>query len=298
MNLLSAIQEFNNKYLLKNNIPAWFLPTVRTSLKRNITIEAWNEVIKGLEQVSSDSASVKDFITKFRENLESGDLSKLISDITEISIANNRKQIHINYINGTTDVIVVHDDKVDLVTKETFDKAVATINNTINTFKESVNKDITTLGNNINNVKSELTTLKTDLPKTYMKLSDREKLIVDIVEIVTNMESSGEVVVYGIKTDLNREDYTLTVSLTTSGGTVISTDTVDFPLESVVVGGDEQDGIVTLTLQNGNTISFDIGDLVYGLVSQTKHDEDIAEVKALINTKIASAITTTLNTEV
>jgi hypothetical protein len=209
-----------------------------------------------------------------------GDLTRLISGIEEQPLENDRKAIVIKYFDGTSTKIVVHDDKIDLVTKETFD-------NTVITFKESVN-----------NINSELTALEADLPNTYMKLSDREKLIVDVVEIVTNMESSGEVVVYGIKTDLNREDYTLTVSLTTSGGTVISTGTVDFPLESVVVGGDEQDGIVTLTLQNGNTISFDIGDLVYGLVSQTKHDEDIAEVKALINTKIASAITTTLNTEV
>lgn len=110
--------------------------------------------------------------------------------------------------------------------------------------------------------------------------------------------ADGTLADYRIKTSLNTTDYKLTVSLTDTKGNVINSDTVDFPIESVVVGGDEQDGIVTLTLQNGNTISFDIGDLVDGLVSQTKHDEDIAEVKALIDTKVADAITTTLNTEV
>ena len=131
MNLLSAIQEFNNKYLLKNNIPAWFLPTVRTSLKRNITIEAWNEVIKGLEQVSSDSASVKDFINKLCDNLTDGDLTHLIASIEEQYLDNDRKAIIVKYIDGTETRIVVHDDNIDYVKVPDWDKIVEEITESV-----------------------------------------------------------------------------------------------------------------------------------------------------------------------
>ena len=80
--------------------------------------------------------------------------------------------------------------------------------------------------------------------------------------------SDGSVAEYSLYSDLNHTDYVLTIGLKDDKGRVVSTSTVDFPLESVVVGGDEKDGIITLTLVNGNTISFDIGDLVNGLVSQ------------------------------
>lgn len=81
---------------------------------------------------------------------------------------------------------------------------------------------------------------------------------------------------YKIVTSLNTIDYKLTISLVDGSDKVVSSSLVDFPLESVVVGGDEKDGIVTLTLQNGEKITFDIGDLVDGLVSQAKYDADIA----------------------
>ncbi len=111
-------------------------------------------------------------------------------------------------------------------------------------------------------------------------------------------EGEGSTANCTIDVELDTSTFVITVSLKDAEGNVVSQDNVDLPLESVVVGGDEKDGIVTLTLQNGNTITFDIGDLVDGLVSQTKHDEDIAAVNARIDTKIAEAITTTLNTEV
>lgn len=84
---------------------------------------------------------------------------------------------------------------------------------------------------------------------------------------------------YKIVTSLNTIDYKLTISLVDGSDKVVSSSLVDFPLESVVVGGDEKDGIVTLTLQNGEKITFDIGDLVDGLVSQAKHNEDIAAME-------------------
>lgn len=109
---------------------------------------------------------------------------------------------------------------------------------------------------------------------------------------------NGSVAEYTIDSQLDTTNYKLTISLRDGAGSLVSQSEVDFPLESVVVSGDEQDGIVTLTLQNGNTITFDISDLVDGLVSQAKHDEDIAALKAqhdedmtLVKTALGSYIT-------
>ena len=99
-------------------------------------------------------------------------------------------------------------------------------------------------------------------------------------------EGEGTAANCTIDVELDTSTFVITVSLKDAEGNIISRDNVDLPLESVVVGGDEKDGIVTLTLQNGNTITFDIGDLVDGLVSQAKHDEDIAA----LNTRIAAAL--------
>ena len=100
-------------------------------------------------------------------------------------------------------------------------------------------------------------------------------------------QAGGVLVDYRIKTTLNTSNYKLTVALTDLKGEVIDSDTVDLPLESVVVNGSEENGIVTLVLHNGNTISFGIGALVEGLTTPSD-----------VERMIADAITATLNTEV
>lgn len=73
----------------------------------------------------------------------------------------------------------------------------------------------------------------------------------------------------GISMSLNTTTYELTVTLK-KGNTVIATSTaIDLPLESMVVSGsyDDQTKKIVLTLQNGQTVSFSVADLVSGLVA-------------------------------
>lgn len=79
----------------------------------------------------------------------------------------------------------------------------------------------------------------------------------------------GDIADYTVTMELDHETYILTLNLKDSNGTVVSQSTVDFPIEQLVVSGSEEEGIVTLTLVNGNTITFEIGDLVDGLVSES-----------------------------
>lgn len=62
-------------------------------------------------------------------------------------------------------------------------------------------------------------------------------------------------------------DYIMTMELKNADGIVVSAKSVDFPIESMVVGASYADGIVTLSLQNGDEIGVDVSDLVNGLVN-------------------------------
>ena len=73
---------------------------------------------------------------------------------------------------------------------------------------------------------------------------------------------------------VNPSTYVLTATLKDANGTVLSTPTVDLPLETMVVGAsyDESKKEIVLTLQNKETTRFSVADLVAGLVST----EDLA----------------------
>lgn len=73
-----------------------------------------------------------------------------------------------------------------------------------------------------------------------------------------------------IELNINSSTYVMTLNLKNSAGTTISTDTIDLPLETMVVGGsyDDQTKKIILTLKNGETIEFSVADLVSGLQSE------------------------------
>jgi hypothetical protein len=70
---------------------------------------------------------------------------------------------------------------------------------------------------------------------------------------------------------IDSSTYVVTATLKDQDGNTLGTaQTIDLPLESVVVGGryDDTTKKVILTLQNGNTIEFSVADLVAGLQSE------------------------------
>ena len=76
----------------------------------------------------------------------------------------------------------------------------------------------------------------------------------------------------GNKIDLsiNSTTYVVTLQLKDKNNNVLSTGTIDLPLESVVVSGayDSVNKKVVLTLQSGSTIEFSVADLISGLQSE------------------------------
>ena len=77
---------------------------------------------------------------------------------------------------------------------------------------------------------------------------------------------------YGSTIDLtvDPDTYVVTATLKDQDGTALSLDTIDLPLESVVVSGsyDNTNKKVILTLQSGSTVEFSVADLVSGLQTE------------------------------
>ena len=72
-----------------------------------------------------------------------------------------------------------------------------------------------------------------------------------------------------IELTIDSSTYVMTAKLKDAGGNTLSTQTIDLPLETMVVGGsyDNVNKKVVLTLDNGNTVEFSVADLVSGLIA-------------------------------
>lgn len=81
-----------------------------------------------------------------------------------------------------------------------------------------------------------------------------------------------------IDLEINDTTYVVTLKLKNLDGTIISADTIDLPLESVVVSGryDNTTKKVILTLENGNEVDFSVADLVAGLQTEITSSNKLA----------------------
>ena len=73
----------------------------------------------------------------------------------------------------------------------------------------------------------------------------------------------------GLQVSLD-DNYILSVKLTNPKGETLVEDSVDFPVESLVMNGSYDNGVLTLTLKNGNEIPIDITSLISGLVANSR----------------------------
>ena len=117
---------------------------------------------------------------------------------------------------------------------------------------ESVNAE------NISKNTSSIEDIKELIPETAETAVETAKAYTD-----NNAASSLEFVV-------DNSTFVLTATLKNANGEILGTpQTVDLPLESVVVGGryENETKSVVLTLQNGNTVNIPVADLVEGLAT-------------------------------
>lgn len=99
-----------------------------------------------------------------------------------------------------------------------------------------------------------------------------------------------------ISLSINTTTFVVTATLKDQNGDTLGTaQTIDLPLESVVVNGSYNSATkkVVLTLQNGNTVEFSVADLVAGLQSEitstNKLDADLVDDSTSTNKFVSSA---------
>lgn len=69
---------------------------------------------------------------------------------------------------------------------------------------------------------------------------------------------------------IDTSTYVMTMALKNADGETIDSKSIDFPIESMVVNASYANGIITLTLQNGNTVDVDVSALISGLVPDSR----------------------------
>ena len=100
------------------------------------------------------------------------------------------------------------------------------------------------------------------------------------------LESDMKTHAKSLEVSMNSSTYVLTFTLKDANGNTLSTQTVDLPSESAVVGGtyDNNNKRIVLLLQSGQTINVPVSDLVSGLVSTS-------DLSSAISTALANHYT-------
>lgn len=140
----------------------------------------------------------------------------------------------------------------------------------------------------------------------YWTNADKQEIETDVKNDIKDI---NDLTYYELKTNtgsiielsINSTTYVITLNLKNSAGTIISTGSIDLPLESVVVSGSYDDNTkkIILTLQGGSTIEFSVADLVSGLQSEitssNKLSSDLIDDTNNTNKFVTSTEKTTWN---
>jgi len=89
-----------------------------------------------------------------------------------------------------------------------------------------------------------------------------DKLNTDLLDYSLITETGNK-----ISMSINPNTYVITLSLKDKNDNILSTQSVDLPLETMIVSASYSNGVLTFTLKNGQTLQVPISDLISGLVS-------------------------------
>lgn len=118
-----------------------------------------------------------------------------------------------------------------------------------------------------------------DIPTKVSQLENDKGYIDNSASNLVNYELKGKTGT-NLGVSIDNTTYVMTIDLKNTAGDVISTGSVDLPLESMVIGASYDDSTkeVVLTLQSGEEVRFSVADLVSGLVSQSTFDTKMNEI--------------------
>lgn len=135
----------------------------------------------------------------------------------------------------------------------------------------TIEDDYPTIINEIVNIKAELNNMTT-----------QEEVEQIIAESENNMKEYTKQEITLLKTKTGNKvnltidnDYIMRLQLLNDNNEVLDAAEIDLPLESMVINAEYSEGNITLTLQNGNTTTFSIVDIISGLVNESTFQEAV-----------------------
>lgn len=170
--------------------------------------------------------------------------------------------------------------------KEQIEQAITDLANEMPTKTSDLENDSGFIDKSVNNLDNYTKTndlSNVALSGSYNDLSDKPT-IPDVSNFIT--KDVNNLTYYTLATNtgssiemsINSSTYVVTLSLKNSAGTILNTQTIDLPLESVVVNGsyDSTNKKIILTLESGSTIEIPVGDLVAGLQSEITNENKLS----------------------
>lgn len=211
-------------------------------------------------------------------NGRDGDMMRSTYDINNNGIVDNAEKV-----NGyTVDVDVPRDAKFTDTTYTAGEGISIDENNVIHNTQTSAE------WGNIIGTLSEQTDLQNAL-NNKVNLQDITEFITKDVNNLTNYElksNTGNALALSI----DPLTYLMTLQLKNSTGTVLSTQEVDLPLESMVVNARYSNGTLTLILKNDQTLDIDISAIIRGLVPDARKIAGIDLADDITKTELQAAL--------
>ena len=106
-----------------------------------------------------------------------------------------------------------------------------------------------------------------------------DKLNTDLLDYSLITETGNK-----ISMSINPNTYVITLSLKDKNDNVLSTQSVDLPLETMIISASYSNGVLTFTLKNGQTLEVPISDLISGLVSTDTFNQAVQGLSNRITT--------------
>jgi len=235
------------------------------------TADVIEQLTKQIEEASQEIQDAIATIDTYDDRIatNTSDIADLNSDLDDVSSQVDTNTSDISSLD--TRVSANEGNITNLQTNKADKSEIPTKTSNLINDSGFIDKSVNNLDNYTKT--SNLATVATS--GSYNDLSNKPT-IPDVSSFIT--KDVNNLTYYTLKTstgslidlEINSSTYVITLNLKDIDGNVISTDTIDLPLESVVVSGsfDIVNKKIVLTLQNGNTVDIPVGDLVAGLQTE------------------------------
>ena len=146
---------------------------------------------------------------------------------------------------------------------------------------ENIQKEEETQNNNISSINNNISNINSSISEISNEQKTQDNSILNNTDKITLLENKS-----GSKLNLvlNTQNYVMTLELLNAKDEIISTQSIDFPLELTIVNGRYENGNLILVLQNGNEITIPITSLINGLVNEETFNSFVEELETKLET--------------